>query len=40
MKLIVNTSDTLYNYLRNNVEGKSKNNIKSLLKRELCNKSK
>lgn len=35
MKLIVNKEDTLYNYLRNNLEGKSKNNIKSLLKREL-----
>ena len=35
MKLIVNKEDTLYNYLRNNIEGKSKNNIKSLLKREL-----
>ncbi len=35
MKLIVDNNDTLYNYLRNNIEGKSKNNIKSLLKREL-----
>lgn len=35
MKLIVKTNDTLYNYLRNNLDGKSKNNIKSLLKREL-----
>lgn len=35
MKLIVNKEDILYNYLRNNIEGKSKNNIKSLLKREL-----
>lgn len=35
MKLIVDKDDTLYNYLRNNIEGKSKNNIKSLLKREL-----
>ena len=37
MKLIVSREDTLYNYLRNNIEGKSKNNIKSLLKRELVN---
>ena len=35
MKIIVETNDTLYNYLRNNLDGKSKNNIKSLLKREL-----
>ncbi len=35
MKLIVDKDDTLYNYLRNNIDGKSKNNIKSLLKREL-----
>ena len=35
MKLIVDKNDTLYNYLRNNIEGKSKNNIKTLLKREL-----
>ena len=35
MKLIVNKENTLYNYLRNNIDGKSKNNIKSLLKREL-----
>lgn len=35
MKLIVDKEDTLYNYLRNAIEGKSKNNIKSLLKREL-----
>ena len=35
MNLIVNKEDTLYNYLRKNLEGKSKNNIKSLLKREL-----
>ena len=35
MKLIVDKENTLYNYLRNNIDGKSKNNIKSLLKREL-----
>lgn len=35
MKLVVDKDDTLYNYLRNNIDGKSKNNIKSLLKREL-----
>lgn len=35
MKLIVDIDDTLYNYLRNNITSKSKNNIKSLLKREL-----
>ena len=35
MKLIVDKEDTLYDYLRKKVEGKSKNNIKSLLKREL-----
>lgn len=35
MKLIVNNSDTLYNYLRNNLKNKSKNNIKSLLKNNL-----
>lgn len=35
MKLIVKEKDTLYNYLRKNIENKSKNNIKSLLKRNL-----
>ncbi len=31
-KLIVKESNTLYSYLRDNLQGKSKNNIKSLLK--------
>ena len=35
MELKVKKEDNIYNYLKNNLEGKSKNNIKSLLKREL-----
>lgn len=35
MKLVVQKKDNLFNYLRNNINNKSKNNIKSLLKREL-----
>ena len=33
-KLIVLYNDELFNYLRNNLVSKSKNNIKSLLKNE------
>lgn len=34
MKLICDKDDELYNYLRNNINKKSKNNIKNLLKNE------
>ena len=36
-KLIVLYNDELFNYLRNNLVSKSKNNIKSLLKNECVN---
>ena len=35
MELNVKSNDTIYNYLRNNLDGKSKNNIKTLLKNGL-----
>ena len=34
MKYFVNGNYLLFDYLRNNIDGKSKNNIKSLLKNE------
>ena len=35
MKYFVNGNYLLFDYLRNNIDGKSKNNIKSLLKNEV-----